>query len=241
MPPQSYLVVRLDGTGQPAAPFAQNKAVAHSPRDIKGNSLGDKGGQLALYSQQADQYHPSEIRSYVAWGRSPGRIISDAVKARQWSSPSDTVRGTGPDIVMAPIKTIQQGGTIGLVETIDHWGYAYEHWGIFAPIEISPGQSGSNKRGPTLSDLTDEKTDENGMTTLVVVRMPEATKYQFQVCIDQNCQQVFIDSVTMHDNYPLEKPIPRNTTYHWRARLIYADGSTSQWSKVRSLTNGYPK
>ena len=246
MPPQSYLVVRLDGTGQPAAPFAQNKAIAHSPRDIKGNLLGDKGGQVALYSQQVDQYQPSEIRSYVAWGRSPGRVISDAMKMGYWSMPGqlpdDIVVGTSSELNASPIKTIRQGGTIALLKSLDKGGYAYENWGVFSPNEVSMGQE-SAKRGVTLGFPPNGwKSDgADGIFSLRVARMKEDVKYHFQVCTDKECQHIFLDALEDQPNYTFEKPIPRHSTYYWRVQLVYPDGYSSAWSEIRSITYGYPK
>ena len=50
MPPKSYLVVRLDGSGRVPNVTDKMRVTTYSPAGVKGNFLGDKGGQLALYS-----------------------------------------------------------------------------------------------------------------------------------------------------------------------------------------------
>lgn len=237
MPSASYLVVKLDGTSEAPKPFAQNRATIHSPRGVVGNLLGDKGGQIALYSPEVNIFNPSEIRSYVAWGRSPGRILSEALKAEKWSDTSATVFGTGPDIIMMPAKTIAQGGSIGLVESVNHWGYAHEHWGVFAPSEVNPGETGVARRGPTLTPYAGDgaKTDAPGYRNISVVPMENGVQYQFQVSADKTFLNLFLDHTGKGFDYRIEKPIPPQSTYFWRARLIYPGDVKSAWSEVRSL------
>lgn len=239
MPPASYLVIKLDGTAKSPTSFTQNRATIHSPRGVTGNLLGDKGGQIALYAPEIDIFNPAEIRSYVAWGRSPGRILSEALEAKNWSATSSAVFGTGPDIIMGPAKTIVQGGSIGLVESVDHWGYAHEHWGIFAPSEVNPGETGVAKRGPTLTPYAYDgaTTDSQGYRNTSVVPMENGVQYQFQVSANRDFKETFLDHVGGGFDYRIEKPIPLHSTYFWRARLIYPGDVKSVWSEVRRLVS----
>lgn len=238
MPPKSYLVVKLDGSGQAPIPFTQNKSVAHSPRGVVGNLLGDKGGHLALYSNNPVE-STYKIRDYVAWGRSPGRVIADAMIVGLWLHPQDVVFGSSLEPWVGVARKIQQGGSIGVVESTGN--RAKEKWAVFTPEEVNPGQSGVGKREPTVYFPIGGKTSEDGTATLSVIPMEEGIKYQFQVCVDKMCQQVFLDVTQSHPEYILEKPIPKNTTYYWHARLIYPNKSTSRWTELRTLTNGYPR
>ena len=237
LPPKGYLVVYLDGMGQPISLAKPESWVAHSPKAVVGNLLGDKGGQIALYLPTAVPYEQPEISSYVAWGRSPGSVVADALKATQWSSVSDTIVGTGPDIILGPVKTIPQGGTIALIESPIHWGYKYQHWGIFLPSEANPGETGVAKRGPTLTRYAYDgaTTDVAGYINISVVPMEEGVKYQFQVCEDTGCKNIYIDHSGEEFDYLIEKPLPLKSTYFWRARLIYADETVSQWSETRKI------
>lgn len=237
LPPNGYLVVRLDGSALPIAPTKNGSWVAHSPKGIVGNLLGDKGGHIALYSPEVDVLNPAKIQSYVAWGRSPGRIIAEALQAEKWVSAEQTVFGTGPDLVMGPVKTLRQGGTIALVESPEHWGYAHEHWGVFSQSEANPGATGFAKRGPTLTFYAGDgaTTDVQGYINISVVPVEDGVKYQFQVCSDKKFTNVFLDHIGTNFDYHIEKPIPRQSAYFWRARLIYPDGTQSHWSEVRSI------
>lgn len=239
MPSMSYLIVKLDGTGKMPTPFNQSKATTHSPRGGVGNLLGDKGGQIALYSPEIDVFNPSEIRSYVAWGRSPGKIVADAVKSEHWSSPADSVLGSGQEIIWGPGRTIQQGGSIGLIEPVTRRVYAYNRWGVFAPSETNQGETGAGKRGPILTPYAPDgaKTDSRGYRNISVIPVEDGVKYQFQVCSDRECTKLFLEHTGGNFDYRIEKPIPANSTYFWRARLIYPNGVESQWSEVRSLSS----
>ncbi len=237
LPPGGYLVVRLDGSALPIAPVAPGSWVAHSPRGTVGNLLGDKGGHIALYAPEIDVFNPAKIQSYVAWGRSPGAIVAEALEAQQWSMAEQTVLGTGPDVILGPAKTLRPGGTIALVESPAHWGYKHGHWGVFSPSEANPGETGFARRGPVLTHYAYDgaTTDIEGYSNISVVPMEEGVEYQFQVCSDKKCADVFLDRVGTNFDYRIEKPIPRHSTYFWRARLIYPDGTQSRWSEIRRL------
>ena len=239
IPPKSFLVIILDGKEKSATPFKNNQSTIHSAKGIKGNLLGDKGGQIALYSLLNDGYELPVIHSFVAWGRSPGSIISDAINVQYWTQPQETVAGTGPDILLGLFTSIQQGGSIGLLEPKDKAGIKYKNWVVFLPADTNPGQSNVNKRRPDLAPYVPDgaKTDEHGFRNLTVVPMEEGVKYQFQVCYDRACQQVFLNHIGNNFDYHLAKPIPPQSTYYWRARLIYPDGTASGWSEVRSITH----
>lgn len=246
VPAQGVLVILLDGTGQPTTPFDNNhKAVTHTGTGVTGNLLGDSGGHIALYSPPPAHYDSPSIHSYVAWGFSPGRIIADAIKANVWSTPSflpdKIVPGTDPETLVVPRKIMQPGGSIGLIEPTKT-GPFQPHWGIFAHSEVNPGKV-SFERGITLAFPPDGwKSDRaTGIYTLRVVQMGKDTKYQFQVSADRAFQQVYLDSIQQGPNYIFEKPIPRNSIYYWRARLVNPDGTVALWSEVRSITYGYPK
>ena len=237
LPPNGYLVVRLDGAAKPITAEKPGIWIAHSAQGITGNMLGDKGGQIALYSPEVDVFNIAKIQSYVAWGRSPGRIVAEALEANKWSSAERTVLGTGPDIIWGPAKTLQQGGTLALVESPDHWGYAHEHWGVFAASEANPGATGLAKRGPTLTNYAPDgaTTNVEGYLNISVVPMEDGVKYQFQVGSDEKFTAIFLNHVGENFDYRIEKPIPPRSTYFWRARLIYPDGTESAWSEVRRL------
>lgn len=241
MPPQSYLVVKLDGTGQPPTIFENHHAVAHSPRGVAGNLLGNTGGQVALYTETT-RYEPPEIQSFVAWGRSPGSIIADALRSKVWSHSTDIVKGSSLEIeALGVAQKMQQGGSISLFEAPDESGYTFEHWAVFASDEINPGESGRWKRSPATVFPIGEKTSEDGLATLSLLRLEEGIQYQFQVCKDRDCREIFAEATQIHPAYLLEKPVPNHTTYYWRARLIYPNGVPSGWTDTRALTHGYPK
>ncbi len=245
IPPKNFLTLILDGTGGAPTPFNQNKAIVHSPKGFSGNILGDKGGQIALYSKAINLYEPAIVKGYTAWGRSPGRVLADAMSSGRWSylgaSPGAIVLGTRPEIYTFFVKGLKQGGSVGLVNPIDRPGLVEEKWGVFSPTEVNPGEM-ELKRGIVLGRPFDgERAGEDGKITLNVVGMGEDFRYQFQVCSDKECKNVFLDYTGDQDNYLMEKPIPKNKTYYWRARLFYPDGSVGSWSEVRSLTNGFKK
>ena len=237
LPPKGYLVVYLDGTGQPISLTKPESWMAHSPKGVAGNLLGDKGGQLALYSLGVESSF-IKIRDYVAWGRSPGNVIADAVASKRWRSTRDIVVGSISGWI-AGVPSFQQGGSIGLTESMKEFGYPGEFWGAFEPGEVNPGESGYFRRGPRTNFPFSGQTRDDGTAMLSMRRVEEGVKYQFQVCTDELCQDIFDDAVQTHPEYLLQKPVPKNTTYYWRGRHVYPDGSTSVWTPATPLTNGY--
>ena len=233
IPPKNCLVVKLDGTGEPVTPFKDNQAVVHFAKGVSGNLLGDQGGQIALYSFLNDGYEPPVIHSFVAWGRSPGSIIDDAIVAGRWGTPENVVSGSGPGPTMGPMRNVIRGGSIGLVLPTPTSG---AQWGAFLPSELNPGQL-DMRRGVIISPLNTKVTDEKGYANIQVIWMELGTKYEFQVCMDEACTKVYIDAINEGADYHIEKPIPPDMTYYWRARLIYSDDTRSEWSEVRSISN----
>ena len=240
IPPQNYLVVKLDGSAQPPTPFVQNTAIAHSPRGVAGDVLANAGGQVALYAMN-NRNTSLEIRSFVAWGRSPGSVIVDAMRAKIWTRPEDIVKGS----ILAPwagiARKMQAGDSISRFDAPDETQSDNEYWAVFGPDEVNPGASGRWKRGPTTVFPIGEKTSEDGLATLSLLRLEDGIRYQFQVCKDRDCREIFAEATQPHPEYLLEKSVPKNTTYYWRARLIYPNDMPSHWTEVRALTNGYPK
>lgn len=236
MPPKSFLVIILDGKDKSATPFKNNRSTIHSAKGIKGNLLGDKGGQIALYSSLDDFFVPSMIHGFVAWGRSPGSIIDDAIIAERWISPQDRVIGTVANLIGSPTRPVLQGGTIGLVESGNKPTYSKDSWGPFLPSEINPGWL-NTKRSVLISPLGGRTTQPDGSANIQVIWMEAGVKYHFQVFTDKACQHIFLDATQDGADYHLEKPIPLGATYYWRARLIYPDGTLSDWSEVRSITH----
>jgi hypothetical protein len=102
IPPKSSVVVMLDGTGQKPTAFTRNRATAHSPKGVSGDVLKDRGGQLALYCNVGNRHEREIVKGFVAWGRSPGRVLDDAMRDGVWSAwrtePNAVVLGTRPEI-----------------------------------------------------------------------------------------------------------------------------------------------
>jgi hypothetical protein len=153
------------------------------------------------------------------------------------------VVGTGPYLYAGAVRPILQGGSIALVVSPDTPDHDFKNWGIFAPGEVNPGRF-ETKRGIIVGPLNSGTTDVNGKATISVIWLEESIKYrryQFQICRDPACEQIVTDTVREYGSYFLETPVPPGTTYYWRARHLYEDGSFSLWSEVRSITNKQPK
>jgi hypothetical protein len=212
---------------------------------VTGNVLADKGGHLALYSSGRGPEDKPHVRSYVAWGRPPGQILSDAINARRWQEPTASVKGTNWANAWAGSRILNQNYSIGLMPNINtNIAMTERNWGIFADSEISPGQTNQGKRGPMPGAFTPDgnATDSKGFAPISVVPIEgENVQYEFQICRDQTCQQIVEEHTGNHFGYVNTKPIPPETTYFWRARIIYGDRTKSQWSKSFGVVNPNPK
>jgi len=240
VPPGGCVVILFDGAGVPHV-AREKEIVIHTPRELNGNVLGDKGGHLALYAPGERGLEPgiSTLRSYVAWGWSPGTILADAIASKHWARISDIPPSTSPVTIHGPMKWHQQGGSIGLVAPHEDVGRGKNSWGVFAPDEASPGESNNSdkKRSPVLHLPADGSgTGDDGIITLSCTRLEKGVRYHFQVCWDEECTKVFLDAPDLDGpRYRLAKPVPKGKTVYWRARAIYPDGSASQWSHRRRL------
>lgn len=241
IPPRGSIVIRFDGSGKSITPFNESgMATAYSPKNIADNVLGDYGGHLALYSPASDRPNAQLIQSYVAWGYSPGYIAAEAVELRKWPNTKRVVPGTGRITVLGVGVFTQQGGSIGVIPPQDKKGTASVYWGVLSPEEVNPGRL-EVMREVRISPLNTEVTDGRGYANLNLIRMEDGIKYQFQVCSDQDCKVTIIDYISDEPHYRIEKPVPRSTTYYWRARLVRPDNSVSAWSRILSLTNKQPR
>lgn len=239
VPPKGFVLVVFDGTGAVRTPFGKDgKAVVHTPAELKGDVLGDDGGHLALYAPGESGLEPRvrTIRGYVAWGMSPGSILEHALTAKYWDGPAIVPRGTSPIPIFGPIKKLVQGGSIAIVDLENRAGSARPKWLVFGPTEVSRGgPSAKPVPIPIFGDGT--MVNANGKATLscIPVRL-QGVRYQFQVCWDRACTQVFTETASLEGPcYVLEKAVPPDTQVYWRVRARYPGGEVSPWSEARLL------
>jgi len=239
VPPKGFVLVVFDGTATAPTPFGKDgKAVVHTPAELKGDVLGDDGGHLALYAPGEFGLDPGirTIRGYVAWGLSPAGIVGHALTAKCWDGSAIIPQGTSPIPTFGPVKTLVQGGAIALVDLDNRPGRARPQWLVFGPTEVSPGAPAAKPVPvPILADGTMTNADGNVTLGCVPVRL-QGVRYQFQVCWDRACTQVFMEATSRQGPYHmLEKPVPPGKRVYWRVRYVSPDGTASPWSRVLSL------
>ena len=241
VPAKGFVVVQFDGSGEvPKAFDADNKCIVHTPGGVKGDLLGNRGGHLALYAPGKDgSLEPgiSTIRSYVAWGLSPGVILHDALTAHRWSQMDAVAQGTTDDKRYGAQEKLLQGGTIELGDSGQSADHGMNQWNVCTHSDVSPDSVRTRPRTPE-QYLPDDgwSTGDDGIITLSCLPMERGARYHFQVCFDRECTKVFLDA---HDqlqfSYILQQPVPVDTVVYWRVRCVHADGSISAWSPVRAL------
>jgi len=248
VPPKGFVLVVFDGTGAAPSPFDKDvKAIVHTAPGLKGDVLGDRGGHLALYSpgEYGPQPGMTTMRSYLAWGLSPGTVLTHAIAAGRWRRAEDVPRGAVPPPRGAtPGRWMERGGSIGLRVPLQQGRRLdCESWLTFASSEATPGKSnGAVRRSPRPNLPRDgSRLAEGQKTMLSCVGLDEKVTYQFQVCLDKDCTQVRVEARDLDEPYYILKALPPNSTSYWRVRAIYADGSASPWSVARSIVCGYPK
>jgi len=249
MPPQSYVLIFLDGIGD--AEFRteindlsfeeDNAVILHSPSELKGDILGDAGGgECALYA--SGEQNANSIKSFVVWGHSPSNtnLISHAFAKGVWQKKNDFLLvETRPSGIKGPIWSIEPGGSIGIYA--DSTGIQNNDWLIFRPQEASPGEE-NRLPVPKLYLPTNGIQKSKGTVTFSWIRVPVAKGYHFQICEDQECTSVAIDAPDcLEPYYRPEEALPTGKVYYWRVRLIGPSGGASEWSTPFELTVGYPK
>ncbi len=195
-------------------------------------------GLLALYEPKGKAF---VIRSFVAWGREPGRVaprsvVDDAIRMRLWRSLAEYVAGTHDEPAAANMRCIETGGTMGVDDPQSYDGI----WRLYSSDEATPGRANLlNSKRPIVSFLTGPAVPEGGNVHLMVYFERDGTRYQYQVAKDQGVRHLVVNKI--EDGPDCIVAVPKNTIYYWRVRLIYPDKGASEWSSVRPLINGYPR
>lgn len=236
VPPKSIVVVVLMGTGKATARIAPGTKTVNLANGQSGDVLGKKGGQLGLYEPGNDGL---SIRSFVAWGQSPGSVFAEASRRRLWSNPADVVAGTEPVQADGVVRPLTKGGSIAVENPKAAPGP--HRWGVFNGGSGIAGKAVLERDLPSVVFPLFEETPDNGLTTLSVVAEPKGTKYQFQIAKDQNFKAMVTDVTKDFPSYVMQIPVPRNQIYYWRVRLIHLNGSAGSWIPPRRLVNGFPR
>ena len=172
----------------------------------------------------------------MAWGRTPGEIANDAIKAKRWYGGS--IVGTEPG-VMGPVFTMRSGGSVGLVgqmEDMKQYGFTNRGWGIFSPPDTNAGETGIGRRRPEFTFYpfgTDNK--GNGQITAIIMQ-EEGVNYQFQLSAAPDFATITSDFTSPSHGYTIDKPFARGETRYARVRAIYPNGNISAWSETKTLT-----
>jgi len=233
--PREYLIVRLDGIGAgPAVEQQSGKGVVvvHTEPGVSGDVLGDGGGHLALYA--GDLVARNTIRSYVAWGRSPGAILEDALRANIWDSPGDVVSGTpGSAITMGAqcVRAFESGATIGILGSHASGSLSAGRYRLFSKAEASPGRE---NRIHTLgfSPLPVILGDDGTFLVQWEIIDGQKVQYHIQIFHDPECSKMQEEGLSSGTGYRSTIPIGRKEKRYCRVRASLPDGSFTVWSEV---------
>ena len=196
------LMLVFDGTGERLETSDEDRSVTiHTAPPLSGDVLGNDGGHLALYAPGMSDLDPgpgvSRLRGYVAWGRSPGGILGDAIRARLWGGASEIPKETSKPLRLST-RRMHRGGSVGLLGS-QHSGtlglFVQKHrgsagWYVFAPSETSPGASNANQRKPLPPLHPFAFVGPRGRPTLGCIRTNASARYDFAVFSDCPSDQI---------------------------------------------------
>ncbi len=256
VPPDGYVLVVFDGTGKPPTPFnKKGKAVVHTPSGLTGDMLGDRGGHLGLREKEG------WIRSYVAWGLSPGVVLSEALDSKCWYKGGDGWKFTKADLIVegsnedrcSYTKDVIRGGSIYFPPNQNASHAKGNLWRVAYPFEVTPGGDNFQHPRPVPVPSYNIKTREDGKRTVGCAPIKKnGVRYHFQVFTDKGCTELFEEApnvkpkIPTGDEFPdrvyyeLGKPVPEDSVVYWRVRAIYPDGGKSEWTKPFKIRRGKP-
>ncbi len=232
MPPQSYVIIKLDKNDKRADiyDFRQEKAVLHPGPKLE-KAIKRRSGQIAVYKK--NEQGQEGLVDFVSWG-SPGSQKSltperNRIWRKQWFVPQVKTFGDYDENMLAQAKDFTIARYPGSV------GRDLSDWVVLYGNERTPGAE-NHIPGVGMFTLTDNAVVRSEDISVGWTTSKFAQKYKLQIARDASFQDI-VEEVTLTKPYYKPKSILPEGKYYYRVMVIDAQGRESVWSKTMRVNS----
>lgn len=232
VPPQSYVVIRLDDkdTRADMHDFREKKAVLHPGPKLK-SAIKRQSGQIAVY--RMNKQGQEELVDFVSWG-APGSQKSltperHRIWKKRWFVKQVNTFGDYDPSMLAQAKDFSIGRYPGSV------GGLLSDWVVFYGDERTPGAD-NRIPGVGMFTLTDNATVRSEDIAVAWTGYKNARKFRFQIARDESFQDM-VEDVMLTQTYYEPKTVLPEGTYYYRVKIIDTEGRASAWSRTMKVNS----
>jgi hypothetical protein len=233
MPPQSFLLIKLDKQDQQmdVLEFKEGKPAILHPGEKYAETLKRSAGQIAVYRK--NERGKDELVDFVAWGRPATKESLTPERHRiwrkKWFVPQVNTFGDYDEKMLSQVKDFTIGRYPGSV------GRNLSDWVVLYGDERTPGTE-NRIPGVGMFTINNNATIRSEDIKFGWTSNKFARKFKVQLARDADFRQMVEEKEVTVGHFKPSVVLPEGK-YYYRVKVVDADGRESAWSKTRTLNS----